>query len=173
MLRAGCGCVTIIIYTLQKKVTQHTTLIDYISLILDFYSSSLISLESLFICLSIDALLTNKDCFTGGACRVSKLGAISKMKIANIDRIVWEMHAMPSFGLYARVPTAHSLRWNPPKLLCTGWMGSGYPSVHSFTKGKRKTYSMHFPHNPINFANFRFRYCPQYTNPARAPVKQS
>ena len=44
------------IQPLQKKVTQHdTTLIDYISFILDFYSSSLISLESLFIFLSIDA----------------------------------------------------------------------------------------------------------------------
>ena len=28
---------------------------------------------------------------------------------------------MPSLGLYARVPTAHSLHRNPPKLRCTEW----------------------------------------------------
>ena len=39
----------------SKKVTQHD-LIDYISFIMDFYSSGLISLESLLICLSIGAL---------------------------------------------------------------------------------------------------------------------
>ena len=33
-----------------------------------------------------------------------------------MDQFVWEMHAMPSFGLYARVLTAHSLRLNCPKL---------------------------------------------------------
>ena len=42
-------------YTLQKK-KRNTTLIHYISFILDSYSSGLISLESLFIRLSIDAL---------------------------------------------------------------------------------------------------------------------
>ena len=59
--------------------------------------------------------------FYWGACRVSKLGEISKTKTCKIDRIVWEMHAMPSFGLYARVPTAHSLRRNRPKLRRTEW----------------------------------------------------
>ena len=104
---------------------------------------------------------------------VSKLGVKSKRKSCKIDRTVWEMHAMPSFGLYARIPTAHSLHRNHPKLRRTEW-AVGTPRVHSFTIGKRKTsHSMHFPYNPINFASFLFRYCPQFTHPARAPVKQS
>ena len=36
--------------------------------------------------------------FHWGACRVSKLVAMSKRKSCKIDRIVWEMHAMSSFG---------------------------------------------------------------------------
>ena len=112
--------------------------------------------------------------FHWGACRVSKLGVKSKTKSCKIDQIVWEMHAMPSFRLYARVPTAHSLRRNPPNLRCTEWAVGIYPRVHSFTKGKSKTsHSMHFPYNPIKFASFPFRYCPQVTHPARAPAKQS
>ena len=79
--------------------------------------------------------------FHWGACRVSKLGAMSKRKSCKIDRIVWEMHAMSSFGLsfcecmHMHLPTAHSLCRNPPKL--------------------------------------PFWHCPQFTHPARAPVKQS
>ena len=107
--------------------------------------------------------------FHWGAYRVSKLGVKSKRKSCKIDQFEWKMHAMPSFGLYARVPTAHSLRRNPPKLRRTEWA-----VVHSVTKGKRKTsHSMHFPYNPINFATFILGYCPQYTHPACAPVKQS
>ena len=88
--------------------------------------------------------------FHWGACRVSNLGGggqYRKTKTCKINRI-----AMPSLGLYERVPTAHSLRRNPPKLRRTEWaLGT-----------KRKTsHSMHFPHNPINFASFRFRYFPK------------
>ena len=43
------------VYTPFKK-SNATRLFDYISFILGFYPSSLVSLESLFICLSIDAL---------------------------------------------------------------------------------------------------------------------
>ena len=113
--------------------------------------------------------------FHWGACRVSKLGVKSKRKSCKIDQIVWEMHAMPSFGLYARVPTAHSLRRNPLKLWCTEWAVGTHACIHShFTKGKSKTsHSMHFPYNPINFASIPFRYCPQVAHPARAPTKQS
>ena len=38
--------------------------------------------------------------FHWGACRVSKLGAMSKRKSCKIDWIEWEMHAMSSFGLF-------------------------------------------------------------------------
>ena len=37
--------------------------------------------------------------FHWGACRVSKLGTISKRKSYKINRIEWEMHVMSSFGL--------------------------------------------------------------------------
>ena len=38
-----------------------------------------------------------------------------------MDQFVWEMHAIPSFGLYAPVLTAHSLRRNCPKLRRSEW----------------------------------------------------
>ena len=72
--------------------------------------------------------------FHWGACRVSKLGVKSKRKCCKIDQIVWEMHVMPSFWLYARIHCPFIV----PKSLAH-WMGSGYPRVHSVTKGKRKT----------------------------------
>ena len=37
--------------------------------------------------------------FHWGAFRVSKVGAMSKRKSCKIDWIVWEMHALSSFGL--------------------------------------------------------------------------
>ena len=37
--------------------------------------------------------------FHWGACRMSKLRAMSKMKSCKIYRIEWEMHAMSRFGL--------------------------------------------------------------------------
>ena len=78
---------------------------------------------------------------------------------------------MPSFGLYARVHTAHSLRRGQ-------WMGSGYPRLHSFTKGERKTsHSMHFPYNPKNkilqvlffgiAPNLLTLHAPQWNNPSK------
>ena len=69
--------------------------------------------------------------FQWGACRVSKLGVKSKRKSCKIDQIVWEMHAMPTFGLYARVPTGHSLRRNPSKLRCTEWAVGTHVCIHS------------------------------------------
>ena len=117
--------------------------------------------------------------FHWGTCRVSKLGVKSKRKSCKIYEIVWEMHAMSSFGLYARVPTAHSLRRNPPKLWCTE-RAVGTHSLCALCafihkrKGKTSpTCSMHFPYNPINFATFISGFCSQFTHPARAPVKQS
>ena len=38
-----------------------------------------------------------------------------------MDQFVWEMHAMPSFELYSRVLTAHSLSRNCPKLRHSKW----------------------------------------------------
>ena len=83
------------------------------------------------------------------------------------------MHAMPSFELYARVLTAHSLRRNCPKLRCSEWAVGTHACIQP-QKGERKpSPSMHFPYNPIDFASFNFQYCLQFTHPARAPVKQS
>ena len=102
--------------------------------------------------------------FHWGACRVSKLRGnvlMSKKEKLQIDRIVWEMHAMSSFGLYAHVPTAYSLRRNHPKL---AFYGQWVPTRAYIHKRKCKTsHSMHFPLNPISFATFPFLYCPQYS----------
>ena len=59
--------------------------------------------------------------FHWGACRPSKFGVKSKSKTCKMDQSVWEMHVMPSFVLYARVLTAHSLRRNCPKLWRSEW----------------------------------------------------
>ena len=85
------------------------------------------------------------------------------------------MHAIPSFELYmyARVLTAHSLRRNCPKLRSSEWAVGAHACIQP-QKGERKpSHSMHFPYNPIDFASFNFRYCPQFTHSAHAPVKQS
>ena len=155
-------------------------MIDYISFILDFYSSSLIFLESLFIGLSIDALFVTVRIVslehTHGL--ISKLEAISKTKTCKIDLIVWEMQTMwikfCTFLLWMNARVGTQCPFSAPKFrrISAQWMGSGYVciqpqiwhSMHAFPK---------FPYNPINFASFGFRYCPQITNPARAPVKQS
>ena len=82
------------------------------------------------------------------------------------------MH-IPSLGLYARVPTAHSLLRNPPKLRRTEWAVGTHTCIDSQKESAKLHIARISPHDPINFASFRFRYCPQFTNPARAPVKQS
>ena len=64
---------------------------------------------------------------------------------------------------------------NPPKFLgdCSA-MNGPWVLVHTLTKGKPKTwYNVHFLFNPINSASFHIGCCPQFTHPARAPVKQS
>ena len=92
--------------------------------------------------------------FYRGACKVSKLGATSKRKGCKIDRIEWEMHVISSFlafllWVYAWVPTAHSLRRNPPKVSedSVQWMGRGYSCIHSQKESmqspaKFKTYEL-------------------------------
>ena len=94
--------------------------------------------------------------FDWGACRMSKLGVMSKRKSCKIDRIVWEMHAMSSFGLYARVPTAHSLRRNFGAL--NGQWVPTHPFIH-----KRKAQNLTKPAFPIQsdqFCNFSFLILP-------------
>ena len=83
-----------------------------------------------------------------------------------MDQFVWEMCVMPSFELYARVLIAHSLRRN------FGAVNGQWVPMREFSH-KRESANLHFPYNPIDFASFNFRYCPQFTHPARAPVKQS
>ena len=48
-----------------------------------------------------------------------------------MDKFEWEMHAMPSFGLYARVHTAHSLRRNCLKLRRSEWAVGTHACIHS------------------------------------------
>ena len=80
---------------------------------------------------------------------------------------------MPSFELYARVLIAQSLHRNCPKLGCSEWAVGTHACIQP-QKGKRKpSHSMHFPYNPIDFASFNVWYCPQFTHPAHALVKQS
>ena len=53
------------------------------------------------------------------------------------------------------------------------WAVGTHAGIHS-QEGERKTsHNMHFPYNPIDFASISFGYCPQFTHPARAPMKQS
>ena len=80
--------------------------------------------------------------FYWGARRLSKFGVKSKLKSCKMDQSLWEMHVMPSFVLYTRVLTAHSIT---PKLSETSaqWTGSGYPRVNSAIKGKAQTFISH------------------------------
>ena len=48
-----------------------------------------------------------------------------------MDQFVWEMHAMSSFGLYARVLTALSLRRNCPKLWRSEWAVGTHACIYS------------------------------------------
>ena len=47
-----------------------------------------------------------------------------------MDQFVWEMHAMPSFGLYARMLTAHSLHRNCLKLWYSEWAVGTHTCIH-------------------------------------------
>ena len=53
--------------------------------------------------------------FHWGAWRVSKLGAMSKRRSCKIDRIVWEMHAISSFGLFCECMHAYHCPFIAPK----------------------------------------------------------
>ena len=116
-------------------------MIVYISFILGFYPSSLLFLESLFICLSIDALFVRVVSL--GACRLSKFGVKSKSKSCKMDQSLWEMHVMPSFCVVCT--RTHCPFIYTPKLSETSaqWMGSGYPRVNSATKGRAQTFISH------------------------------
>ena len=79
------------------------------------------------------------------ACRVSKLGATSNMKglYAELIRLNGKcvLYQVSAFLLwvYARVPTAHSLRRNPPKISedSVRWMGRQAVGTRAYTH-KRK-----------------------------------
>ena len=103
-----------------------------------------------------------------GACRVSKLGAISKTKTCKMDRIGWEMHAMPSLGLYARVPTAHSLLQNPPKLRCTEWAVGTHACIHS-QKESTKLHIACISTQSDQFCKFSFSILPPIYSPCTRP----
>ena len=72
-------------------------------------------------------------------------GNVKKEKLQNWSDCMGNAYSIKFWAfllwVYARVPTAHSLCWNPP--------------------------------NPFNFATFPFWHCPQFTHPARSPMKQS
>ena len=144
---------------------------------MEFYSSSLTSLESLFICLLIDALFV-RVVSLGRMQGEETWGEVQKENLQNgsiwmgnacyakfwvVCMLCQALGCMHAYTLPIQVA---------PKLSETSaqWMGSGYPRVHSFTKGERKTsHSMHFPYNPIDFASFIFRYCPQFFSPCTRP----
>ena len=115
--------------------------------------------------------------FHWGACRVSKLGAMSKRKSCKIDRIEWEMHVMSSFGLsFCECMHAYPLAIHCTEILrkyrriSVQWMGSGYACIHSMYSQKESPKldieNMHFPFILINFPTFPFWHCPQFTHPA-------
>ena len=88
--------------------------------------------------------------FLWGACRLSKFGVKSKSKTCKMDQSVWEMHVMPSFVLYARVLTAHSLCWNCPKLRRSEWAVGTHAWIQP-QKGERKP---SFPIQSDRFCKF-------------------
>ena len=127
------GAALIILHP-SKKVTQHEFDRLYF-----FYPGFLfirfdIPIESLFIAFRMMPYLLGL--FHWGACRLSNLGVKSKRN-TKLIRLYGKCSAMPSFELYARVPTAHSLRRNPPKHRRTEWAVGTHACIE-FTKGKRK-----------------------------------
>ena len=71
--------------------------------------------------------------FHWGACRVSKLGAMSKRKSCKIYPIEWEMHAMSSFGLFFcecmhayPLPICCAEILRKYRKISAQWMSSGY-----------------------------------------------
>ena len=80
------------LYTLQKKVTQHE--FDRLYFFYPGFVFIKLDIPGKPVYLPFDYLL---GLFQWGVCRVSKLGAMSKRKSCKIDRIVWKMHAMSCF----------------------------------------------------------------------------
>ena len=131
---------------------------------MDFYSSSLISLKSLFICTGAHAGWVNLGWSPNG----------------KMDKIVWEMHAMPRFGLYARVLTAHSLRRNCPKLWCNEWAMGTHACIHS-QKESAKLHIACISHTirailPVFFfdiaPNLHTLHAPQWKNPNKKGINR-
>ena len=139
-------------------------MIDYISIILNFYSSSQISLESLFICLSIDALIV-RIVSLGRVNWVSKLRAIPKIKTCKIDRIIWEMkvYALPVVAEFTR---------GYPLPIHYAKVSVSFGDMNGQFLQLKTSYNTHFPYRLIRFASFRFGLHPKFTQPACAQVKQ-
>ena len=109
--------------------------------------------------------------FHWGACRLSKLGVKSKSKSCKMDQSLWEMHVMPSFVLYARVLTAHSLRRNCPKLRRSEW-AVGIPTREFSHKRERaQTFISHTIRSILQVLIFGIAlilltlHVPQWDNP--------
>ena len=103
--------------------------------------------------------------FYWGACRPSKFGVKSKSKSCKMDQSVWEMHVMPSFVLYARVLTAHSLHRNCPKLRRSEWAVGTHAGIQP-QKGERKP---SFPIQSDRFCKFEFSVLPSIYSPFTRP----
>ena len=114
--------------------------------------------------LSFDWCLICYICFTGACAGWVNWGQCQKGKVAKLIGLYGKCMLCQVWAfllwVYARVPTAHSLRRNPQKLL---------------------RQSMHFLYNPINFATFPFWHCPnlltlhapQWNNPTnKASIKR-
>ena len=110
-----------------------------------------------------------------GMCRVGKLGAISKTKTCKIDRIVWEMHAISVYQvlgcMHAYPLPIHCAEI--PKLRHTEWAVGTHACIHS-QKENAKLHIACISHTIRSILQvFVFGIAPQFTNLARAPVKQS
>ena len=113
--------------------------------------------------------------FYWGACRLSKLGATSKMKGCKIDRIDREIHVIASlpFVSYAQYPrpTFHQILRNFGGIAAQ-WMGRGYACIHS-QKESRKLDITCISHSIRSiWQPFILDVAPNLY-PARAPVLQS
>ena len=136
-------------------------------------------MESLFICLSIDTIFVRIVLLYGARAGWVNWGQHQEVKVAKLIGLNGKCVLYQVFGFpFVSVCTStHGpfIALNPPKLWgdC-GAMNGPWVCVRTLTKGKPKTwYNTHFPFNPINFATLTSWGCPQFTHPARAPVKQS
>ena len=118
--------------------------------------------------------------FYWGACRVSKLEPTSRKKGCKIDRIDWEMHVTSSFWLsfceyMHEYPLPIHCAAIPPKfrrIRCNEWAVGTHAYSHKRESPKLDITCISHSIRSI-LQPFILDVAPQFTQPARAPVKQS